>query len=228
MSSIFEGREKADVSLGEQVKEYLRQMKVETPMAENDMGEDEKIAVIEENTAAILEALGLDLTDDSLRETPRRVAKMFVRELFWGLDYKNFPKCTTVDNKMRYDEMVVEKGIKVISDCEHHIRPINGVCHVAYIPKQKVLGLSKLNRIVEFFSRRPQIQERLAEQIFHALVYVLETDDVAVMIDAEHFCVKQRGVEDCGSRTVTSKLGGKFKNNLSVRAEFMGIVRGGV
>jgi GTP cyclohydrolase I len=216
---------KVDASLGHRVNQYLLECGVQTPMCENDLSNQQKIDIIEQKMKEVLEVLGLDLSDDSLGETPKRVAKMFVNELYWGLDADKFPKCTTVENKMGYDEMVVEKNITVMSDCEHHLRPIRGVAHVAYIPKDKVLGLSKLNRIVEYFARRPQIQERLAEQIYHALVYVLGTEDVAVVIDAEHFCVKQRGVEDHNSNTVTSKLGGEFKRDPAVRAEFMSIIR---
>jgi GTP cyclohydrolase I len=168
--------------------------------------------------------LGLDLTDDSLIDTPKRVAKMYVNEIFWGLDYDAFPKCTTVDNKMKYDEMVVERGINVQSNCEHHFVVIDGKATVGYIPNQKVLGLSKINRIVEYFSKRPQIQERLTEQVYFALQYILETDNIAVVIDAQHYCVKSRGVEDVGSSTVTSKLGGVFKSDPAVRTEFMNIV----
>ena len=136
-----------------------------------------------------MKALGMDLSDDSLSETPKRVAKMLVHETLWGLDYEAFPKCTTVSNKMGYNEMVVERNVNVQSNCEHHALPIYGVATVAYVPKDKVLGLSKINRVVEYFSKRPQIQERLTEQVFHALQFILETTDVAVMIDAEHFCV---------------------------------------
>ena len=149
---------------------------------------------------------------------------MYVNEIFWGLDYEAFPKCTTVDNKMKYDEMVVERNVNVQSNCEHHFVVIDGVATVGYIPKQKVLGLSKINRVVEYFSKRPQIQERLTEQVYHALQYILETDDIAVVIDAQHYCVKSRGVEDVGSSTVTSKLGGVFKKDPAVRTEFMNIV----
>jgi GTP cyclohydrolase I len=171
-----------------------------------------------------MRVLGLDLSDDSLIETPKRVAKMYVNEIFWGLDYDAFPKCTTVDNKMKYDEMVIERNVNVQSNCEHHFVVIDGVATVAYIPKQKVLGLSKINRIVEYFAKRPQIQERLTEQVYHALQFILETDDIAVVIDAQHYCVKSRGVEDVGSSTVTSKIGGVFKSDPSVRLEFMNIV----
>jgi len=171
-----------------------------------------------------METLGLDLTDDSLEETPKRVAKMYTNEIFWGLDYEAFPKCTTVDNKMKYDEMVIERNVNVQSNCEHHFVVIDGVATVGYIPNEKVLGLSKINRIVEYFSKRPQIQERLTEQIYFALQYILDTDNIGVVIHAQHYCVKSRGVEDTGSSTVTSKLGGGFKTDPSVRAEFMRMV----
>ena len=134
-------------------------------------------------------------------------------------------KCTTIENKMQYDEMVLERDISVMSSCEHHFVTIDGVAHVAYIPDKLVLGLSKMNRIVEYFARRPQVQERLTEQVYHALSFILETEDVAVVIDAEHFCVKSRGVEDSHSSTLTSKLGGKFKSEDSLRAEFMHLIR---
>ena len=149
---------------------------------------------------------------------------MYVNEIFWGLDFDAFPKCTTVENKMNYDEMVVERNVNVQSNCEHHFVIIDGLATVGYIPKDKVLGLSKINRIVEYFSKRPQIQERLTEQVYYALQYILGTDDIAVVIDAQHYCVKSRGVEDVGSSTVTSKLGGCFRTNPEVRTEFMSIV----
>jgi len=215
---------KTDPDLGKQVHEHLVKMGVETPTFHTSLDRKDKIAEIEKHFSHIMQVLGLDLEDDSLMETPKRVAKMYVNEIFWGLDYDAFPKCTTVDNKMKYDEMVIERNVNVQSNCEHHFVVIDGVATVAYIPKQKVLGLSKINRIVEYFSKRPQIQERLTEQIYHALSYILETDNVAVVIDAQHYCVKSRGVEDTGSSTVTSKLGGCFKNEPAVRAEFMNIV----
>ncbi len=170
--------------------------------------------------------MGLDMTDDSLMDTPNRVAKMFVDEIYWGLLPENFPKATTVENKMKYDQFVVEKDITVMSSCEHHLVTIDGFAHVAYIPNKKVLGLSKINRIVEYFSRRPQIQERLTEQIFHAMCFILETEDVAVWIDAKHYCVKSRGVGDQNSHTVTNKLGGSFAKNATTRQEFVSICRG--
>lgn len=214
----------SDPTLGQLVHEHLIKCGVETPIHQTNMDRKEKIAEIESSFSHIMHVLGLDLSDDSLTETPKRVAKMYVNEIFWGLDYNAFPKCTTVDNKMKYDEMVVERNINVQSNCEHHFVVIDGVATVAYIPKQKVLGLSKINRVVQYFSKRPQIQERLTEQVYHSLQYILETDDIAVVIDAQHYCVKSRGVEDVGCSTVTSKLGGVFKIDPSARLEFMNIV----
>jgi GTP cyclohydrolase I len=210
--------------LGQRVHEHLVKCGVETPTFQHSVDRKDKIDLIEKDFKHIMEVLGLDLNDDSLMDTPKRVAKMYVNEIFWGLDYEAFPKCTTVDNKMKYDEMVVERNVNVQSNCEHHFVVIDGLATVGYIPKQKVLGLSKINRIVEYFSKRPQIQERLTEQVYHALQYILETDNIGVVIDAQHYCVKSRGVEDTGSSTVTSKLGGVFKTDHSVRSEFMNIV----
>jgi GTP cyclohydrolase I len=155
------------------------------------------------------------------------MAKMYIKEIYKGLNYHNFPKCTAVENKMGYDEMVVEPKCNVQSNCEHHGVVISGYASVAYIPNKRVIGLSKINRIVEFFSKRPQIQERLTEQIFHALCYILDTDNVAVVVNAEHYCVKSRGVEDVGAYTVTSKLGGVFRTDASVRQEFLALSRQG-
>ena len=218
---------KTDPELGLKVHEYLVKMGVETPTNPNGLNRTDKIEIIETHMKKIMETLGLDLSDDSLTETPKRVAKMYVNETMWGLDYEAFPKCTAVDNKMNYDEMVVERGVAVYSNCEHHILPIVGKATVAYVPNKKVLGLSKINRVVEYFSKRPQIQERLTEQIYHALQFILDTDDIAVMIEAEHLCVSSRGVEDTGSSTVTSKLGGGFKTDLAARNEFYQIARQG-
>ena len=215
---------KTDPELGIKVHEHLVKMGVETPTFKTALDRKDKIAEIEKSFAHIMQVMGLDLDDDSLCDTPKRVAKMYVNEIFWGLDYEAFPKCTTVDNKMKYDEMVIERNVNVQSNSEHHFVVIDGLATVAYIPNQKVLGLSKINRIVEYFSKRPQIQERLTEQIYHALQFILETDNIAVVIDAQHYCVKSRGVEDTGSSTVTSKLGGCFKTDDRVRAEFMSIV----
>jgi len=218
---------KTDPELGQKIHEHLVKMGVETPTKDNSLDRKEKIEVIEAHFNGIMRALGLDLEDDSLMDTPKRVAKMYVNEIFWGLDYDAFPKCTTVANKMNYDEMVVERNVNVQSNCEHHFVIIDGLATVAYVPNEKVLGLSKINRIVEYFSKRPQIQERLTEQVFHALCYILETENVAVMIDAQHYCVKSRGVEDTGSSTVTTKLGGGFKTDAAARAEFLSIARMG-
>lgn len=217
--------DKADAQLGLKVKDHLISKGVETPMIKNDLDKKAQIASIQKDFTNIMTTLGLDLNDDSLMDTPKRVAKMYVNEIFYGLDYDLFPKCTVVENKMNYDEMVLEKNVTSISNCEHHFVVIDGVAHVAYIPKDKVLGLSKINRIVDFFSKRPQIQERLAEQIFHTLSFILGTDDVAVVIDAVHYCVKSRGVRDTSSSTVTSKLGGRFKTNDALRSEFLSCVK---
>jgi|TARA_R110000782_G_scaffold54044_1_gene114487 GTP cyclohydrolase I len=216
---------KTDPVLGQAVHEHLVKVGVETPVTDNGLSRTEKIDKIENNFNQIMDTLGLDLTDDSLIDTPKRVAKMYVNEIFWGLDYDAFPKATVVDNKMQYNEMVLERNISVQSNCEHHFVIIDGLATVGYVPKQKVLGLSKINRIVEYFAKRPQIQERLTEQVYHALSFILETEDVAVMIDAQHYCVKSRGVEDTGSSTITSRLGGGFKNDPEVRAEFLALAR---
>ena len=183
-------------------------------------------AEVQEKLQGVLDSLVIDTENDhNTNETAKRVAKMYVNEIFWGLDYDAFPKATVVENKMQYNEMVVEKGVSVQSYCEHHFVNIDGLATVAYVPNKKVLGLSKMNRIVEYFSRRPQIQERLTEQIYHALSFILETENVAVMIDAKHFCVKSRGVEDTQCSTVTSRLGGIFKAHPEVRAEFLALLK---
>lgn len=217
-------RTKCDPELGRAVHEHLVKCGVETPTIENNLSRTDKIDIIETKFRDIMTTLGLDLRDDSLAETPLRVAKMFVQEIFWGLDWDAFPKCTTVDNKMGYDEMVIEKNITVKSNCEHHFVPILGLAHIAYIPRQKVLGLSKLPRVCEYFARRPQIQERLTEQVFHALEYILETPNIAVVINARHLCVSHRGVEDTNASTVTSKLGGVFKADPATRSEFFNAI----
>lgn len=217
---------KIDSKLGWDIENHLIQTGIETPMQPLEQRTNkDKISLIETHFLEIMKVLELDLSDDSLRDTPTRVAKMFVNEIFWGLDPNNFPKCTAIENKMNYDEMVIEKNISVQSYCEHHFVIIDGYAHVGYIPGTKVLGLSKINRIVEYFSRRPQIQERLTEQIYGALNYILDTKNIAVVIDAKHYCVKSRGVEDINSNTITSKLGGLFKNEPDLRSEFMGMIR---
>lgn len=219
---------KSDPALGIDVHKHLVSIGVETPMNYKKVVDDDgKMERLNSLFEQILDELGMDRSDDSIEGTPMRLAKMYPYELCWGMDYRNFPKCTAVDNKMAYDEMVFENNITVKSLCEHHLIPIVGVAHVAYIPKDRVLGLSKLNRIVEFFSRRPQIQERLAEQVYHTLNYILGTEDIAVVIKGQHLCVSHRGVNDTSSLTVTSKLGGSFRDKPAVRAEFMNLINGG-
>lgn len=214
---------KSDPILGKQIHDHLVSLGLETPMTQNGLTPKQKIARIEKSMKTVMETLGLDLSDDSLMDTPTRVAKMYVNEVFWGLDYENFPKCTDVRNKINYNQMLVEENIAIKSFCEHHLVPFVGTATVAYIPKDRVIGISKLGRVTEFFCRRPQIQERLTEQIFQALCYILDTDNVAVMIDSKHMCVSMRGLEDTGASTTTSRLGGDFKENAMVRAEFMQI-----
>lgn len=198
----------------------------ETPIREDafDRSDAEKIASIEKDVRHIMETLGLDLTDDSLKGTPKRVAKTYVNEIFSGLDPKHKPKASVFDNKYRYGEMLVEKNIIVYSTCEHHFLPIVGRAHVAYISNGTVVGLSKMNRIVDYFARRPQVQERLTLQIVEELQKVLNTDDVACVIDAKHLCVNSRGIRDIESSTVTSEFGGKFKKE-SMKRELLDYIR---
>ncbi|KYG70362.1 GTP cyclohydrolase [Bdellovibrio bacteriovorus] len=192
-----------------------------TPMIHNGLSNEEKIEKITEKFVDIMETLGLDLADDSLRETPRRVAKMYVNEVFSGLDPKKFPKMTVIENKMNYDQMIVVQNISCLSFCEHHFLPIDGFATVAYIPSKKVIGLSKINRIVQYFGRRPQVQERLTKQIADCLQYILGTEHVAVHINAKHYCVVMRGIEDTGSTTSTADLRGHFKTRMETREEFL-------
>lgn len=204
-------RGKTDYELGIKVHKELITNGVETPLEVSEaLTSDDKKKVISESVNNIMTVLGLDMDDDSLSDTPKRIARMYVDEIFWGLDYHNFPKITTIQNKMRYSSMLLERHIKVHSVCEHHFSPIIGEAFIAYIPNNTVIGLSKINRVVEFFCRRPQVQERLCEQIYYALSYILDTDNVAVLIKAEHSCVKLRGIEDINSDTVTCRLGGDF------------------
>lgn len=195
---------------------------IETPMTETAfmLTSDEKREKIAHHFREIMETLGLDLTDDSLKGTPDRVAKMYVEEIFSGLDPENKPKIALFENKYQYGEMLVEKNITLFSNCEHHFVPIIGKAHIAYISNGKVIGLSKLNRIAQYFAKRPQVQERLTIQIGKELEKVLGTKDIAVLIDAEHLCVSSRGVEDINSATVTSYYGGKFEDE-KVRKEFL-------
>lgn len=195
---------------------------VDTPMREDAfaMSDEEKIKKISLHFREIMETLGLDLSDDSLRGTPDRVAKMYVQEIFSGLNPASKPKVALFDNKYKYDQMLVEKNISFYSNCEHHFVPIYGKAHVAYISSGTVIGLSKLNRIVNYFAKRPQVQERLTMQIAQELQRILNTEDVAVIIDARHLCVSSRGIKDESSATVTSFYGGKFSSD-SKKAEMM-------
>jgi len=195
---------------------------VETPMRSDafDLTDDEKISQIEVKFREIMETLGLDLTDDSLSGTPHRVAKMYVKEIFSGLDPANKPDVKLFENKYGYDQMLLEKNITFYSNCEHHFVPIIGKAHIAYISNGKVVGLSKLNRLVEYFAKRPQVQERLTMQIGKELRKVLGTDDVAVLIDATHLCVSSRGVRDVNSSTVTAYYSGSFLSD-KTKNEFL-------
>ena len=204
----------------QRVKDILKQVRP-TPMVTNDLDDDQKIAIISKKFGEIMQTLGLDLKNDSLQATPDRIAKMYVKEIFSGLKSENFPKITVIENEMEYDQMVVLQDIQVISVCEHHFQTIDGLATVAYIPNKKVVGLSKINRIVQFFSRRPQVQERLTKQIADCLQYVLETDHVAVHINAKHYCMIARGVEDINTSTSTSDLRGHFKSRPETRGEFL-------
>ncbi|MDA0864330.1 MAG: GTP cyclohydrolase I FolE [Bacteroidetes bacterium] len=185
-----------------------------------EIGDQEKMDRIEKDVQNILQTLGMDLTDDSLKGTPKRVAKMFVKEIFAGLHPDNKPKASTFENKYKYGEMLVEKNITLYSTCEHHLLPIVGRAHIAYISNGTVVGLSKMNRVVDYFAKRPQVQERLTMQIVQELQKILNTDDVACVIDAKHLCVNSRGIRDIDSSTVTSEFGGQFKND-KVKREFL-------
>ncbi len=187
------------------------------------LSDKDKISKIKESVTDILTTLGLDLEDDSLKGTPNRVAKMFVNELFGGLNPDKKPKASTFDNKYKYGEMLVEKNITLYSTCEHHLLPIVGRAHVAYISNGSVVGLSKMNRIVDYYAKRPQVQERLNIQIVRELQKVLNTKDVACVIDAKHLCVNSRGIRDIESSTVTAEYGGKFKEE-AVRREFLNFI----
>lgn len=189
-----------------------------------DISDDQKIELIKKDVESILLTLGMDLTDDSMKGTPNRVAKMFVKEIFGGLNPEKKPKASTFENNYKYGEMLVEKNITLYSTCEHHLLPIIGRAHVAYISNGTVVGLSKMNRIVEYFAKRPQVQERLTMQIVQELQKVLNTEDVACVIDAKHLCVNSRGIKDIESSTVTSEFGGKFKEE-STRREFLDYIK---
>jgi GTP cyclohydrolase I len=203
------------------VRDTLLEQGLETPMVDNGMNTEQKYERIRELMAEVMDTLGLDRADDSLAETPHRIAKMYVREIFSGLDYTKFPKLSLIENKMNAHEMVKVSNIDLTSTCEHHFVTIDGVAKVAYIPEKTIIGLSKINRIVRFFAQRPQVQERLTRQILVALQVLLGTENVAVSIEATHYCVKSRGVMDSNSKTSTTALGGSFLENQHTRAEFL-------
>lgn len=198
----------------------------ENPIREDafDISDSEKIKLIEEKVRDILEVLGMDLTDDSLKGTPLRVAKMYVNEVFGGLNPEKKPIPSTFKNKFKYGEMLVEKNITLYSTCEHHLLPIIGLAHVAYISNGTVVGLSKINRVVNYYSKRPQIQERLTIQVVNELQKILNTDDVACVIDAKHLCINSRGIHDISSSTVTAEFGGKFKDS-KFRRDFLSYIK---
>jgi GTP cyclohydrolase IA len=207
------------MTLGQEVHRHLEKLGIETPAAfrgDAMQGQHKMVEAVQ----TIMRLLGMHLEDDSLKRTPHRVAKMYAQEIFYGLDYDNFPECTTILNKMSYDELLTQR-CSVVSLCEHHLIPFQGIAFVGYIPRTKVIGLSKLNRIVDFFARRPQVQERLTVQISATLQYVLDTEDVAVIMRCEHLCVKLRGIKDQLSHTTTSKMSGKFFTQPSLRQEFL-------
>lgn len=223
---MFEGKiDKMNEIIDEMGNDHISSS-ANNPIREDafELSEKEKIDLIEKDFSNILHTLGMDLTDDSLKGTPLRVAKMFVKEIFGGLSPERKPKLSTFDNNYKYGEMLVEKNITLYSTCEHHLLPIVGKAHVAYISKGKVIGLSKMNRIVEYYAKRPQVQERLNMQIVQALQEALGTEDVACIIDAKHLCVNSRGVSDTASSTVTSEFGGKFKEE-SVKRELLDYIQ---
>lgn len=203
------------------VRDRLIEKGLETPTIDNGMSQEQRYEKIKGLMSEVVSTLGMNLEDDSLEETPHRIAKMYVYEIFSGLDYGNFPKIAMIENKMDLEEMVKVRDISVLSSCEHHFVTIDGTAKVAYIPNKKIIGLSKINRLVRFFSQRPQVQERLTKQVLIALQTLLETENVAVSINATHYCVKSRGVMDVNSQTETTALGGIFKSNERTRAEFL-------
>jgi len=219
---MFELNSKMNDDRIEEIGENHVATSAENPIRSDafDISDEEKIVKIEKSVKDILHTLGMDLTDDSIQGTPKRVAKAFINEMFMGLNPKNKPKASTFDNNYNYGEMLVEKNIVLYSTCEHHLLPIIGRAHVAYISGGKVIGLSKMNRIVEYFSKRPQVQERLTMQIVQAMQEALGTKDVACVIDAKHLCVNSRGIKDIESSTVTSEFGGKFKEK-ETKKEFL-------
>ena len=208
----------------ESVRVALVAKGIETPTVAHQKDKDSRRAEIQQHMRSVLELLGLDLRDDSLEETPHRLAKMYVDEIFSGLDYQTFPKITKIKNQMKVSEMVLVDDITLTSTCEHHFVTIDGKVAVAYYPKDWVIGLSKINRVVQFFAQRPQVQERFTEQILTAFQTILETEDVAVYVKATHFCVKCRGVKDTNSQTITSAFGGVFLQDRETRKEFLSLI----
>lgn len=223
---MFEGKNGMHSENSDELGDNHVGTSAETPLRKDafELSDAEKIVKIEESVQEILTTLGMDLTDDSLRGTPKRVAKAFVKELFSGLNPDNKPELSTFENSYKYGEMLVEKNIVLYSTCEHHLLPIVGRAHVAYISKGKVIGLSKMNRIVDYFAKRPQVQERLTMQVVQALQEALGTQDVACVIDAKHLCVNSRGIKDIESSTVTSEYGGAFKDK-DVKKEFLEYIK---
>lgn len=216
-------RDALDPSLSDsakRVREVLETKGLETPMVSNNLNDEQKRTRIESAMRDIMETLGLDLEDDSLCDTPKRIAKMYVNEIFGGLDYRKFPKITAIENKMQIDQPVQVSDISLTSTCEHHFVTIDGTATVSYIPNDTVIGLSKINRLVSFFAQRPQVQERLTQQVLVAIQTLARTDDVAVSINATHYCVKARGIKDTNSYTKTSALGGKFLTDSELRRHF--------
>lgn len=208
----------------QKVRAALLAKGIETPTITHPKDKDTRRAEIQQHMRAVLELLGLDLRDDSLEETPIRLAKMYVDEIFSGLDYQTFPKITLIKNQMKVSEMVLVNDITLTSTCEHHFVTIDGTVSVAYYPKNWVIGLSKINRVVAFFAQRPQVQERFTEQILTAFQTILETEDVAVYVRATHFCVKCRGIKDTNSQTITSAFGGVFLEDRETRKEFLSLI----
>jgi len=229
LNGIIPNTQESKLSLDE-IEELLGEQHIgtsyDTPLKKDafEISDEEKIKIISRHFREIMDTLGLDLNDDSLNGTPKRVAKMFVKEIFSGLNPKNKPVIALFENKYKYNQMLIEKNITLYSNCEHHFVPIIGKAHIAYISSGKVIGLSKLNRIVQYYSQRPQVQERLTIQIANELKSVLETEDVAVVIDAVHLCVSSRGVKDVNSSTVTFEYSGKF-NDEKTRAEFFSFIK---
>ncbi|MBY5956590.1 GTP cyclohydrolase I FolE [Membranicola marinus] len=210
----------------EELGETHQSTSIDTPLKKGafDLSDEEKMDIIADKFGEIMDTLGLDLSDDSLKGTPYRVAKMFVKEIFYGLNPENKPKMSLFDNKYQYDKFIIEKDITVNSTCEHHFLPVVGKAHVGYISNGTVIGLSKINRIVDFFARRPQVQERMTRQILEELKKDLNTEDVIVMVDAKHFCVATRGIEDMASTTITMDYSGQFSDH-TMRREFLDAIK---